>query len=94
MKFIINVKMFMIGLLYENKEPSLTRVMTVIAFLAFLVGSAFLLVKGQHWDHYDTFAAATAGGGVGGQLVNKFMNLSKGSPENVPFIKNNQNGGS
>jgi hypothetical protein len=82
------LKKFIFGLMYENSEPSLTRVISTIAFLAFLAGSAFLLIKGLHWDHYETFATATAGGGLGGQLVNKFMNLSKGSPVNEPFIKN------
>lgn len=86
------MKKFIINLLYENGEPSLTRIMTLTAFLAFLVGSAFLLFKGQRWEHYETFAAATAGGGVGGQLANKLMNLSKGSPDGVPFVKNNQGG--
>lgn len=83
------LKKIIFGLVYENNEPSLTRVISTIAFLAFLAGSAFLLIKGQHWDHYDSFSAATAGGGVGGQLANKFMNLSKGSPERSPYIKNN-----
>lgn len=87
------VKKFMIGLFYENSEPSLTRIMTAIAFLAFLAGSAYLLLLGKHWDHYETFSAVTAGGGLGGQIVNKFMNLTKASAPTQPFIKNNQNGG-
>lgn len=87
------IKLFIIGLIYENNEPSLTRIMTILAFLAFLVGSAYLILKGQKWDHYESFATLTGGGGVGGQLANKFMNLSKGSADNQPFIKNNQDGG-
>lgn len=64
---------FLIGLLYENGSPSLTRFISVTAFLAFLVGSAFLMIKGQRWEHYETFAALTGGGGIAGQLGNKLI---------------------
>ncbi len=87
------VKSFLISLLYENNEPSLTRVMAAISFLAFLAGSAYLLLKGQHWDHYETFAMLTAGGGIGGQIANKYMNLTKASQSGTIFIKNNKTGG-
>lgn len=85
-------KVYILGLLYENNEPSLTRFIVFTAFLAFLVGSAYLLVKGQSWDGYSTFATATAGGGIGGQVANKLMNLTKASPADQPYIKNNVGG--
>ena len=73
--------------LYENGQLSLTRAMTVVAFLAFLAGSAFLLLTGQTWSHYDTFASLTAGGGLATQVANKFVNSKYNSPPNEPFSK-------
>lgn len=60
--------------MYENDSPSLTRTLSVIAFLAFLAGSAYLMLQGKHWDHYESFATITGGGGIGGQVCNKFFN--------------------
>lgn len=85
-------KCFLIGLLYENNEPSLTRFITLSAFLAFIAGSAYLLIAGKQWAHYETFAGLTAGGGVFGQLTNKFINNKFGSPTDQPYIKNNTGG--
>jgi len=42
--------------------------------VAFLIGSFYLLIRGQGWEHYETFAAITGGGGIGGQVANKFLN--------------------
>lgn len=84
------IKCFLIGLFYENNEPSLTRVMTAVSLLAFLAGSAYLMIQGQRWDHYETFAALTAGGGIGGQIANKYMNLTKTPQGRTPYIKNNK----
>ncbi|MDU2064723.1 MAG: hypothetical protein E6713_07745 [Sporomusaceae bacterium] len=87
------VKKFMISLLYEGGQPSRTGLFSIIAFLAFLAGSAYLMLKNQSWPHYDTFAALTGGGGLGGLVGNKLINNKYGSPEGQPYIKNNQNGG-
>ena len=65
---------FLRGLMYEPGGPSLTRSLSVIFAVAFLLGSFYLLLKGQHWDHYPDFAYITGGGGVGGQVFNKFIN--------------------
>jgi len=65
---------FFKNMLYENGVPSLTRVLSLIAFAAFLLCSAYLMVKGQVWPHYDTFAYITGGGGTTAQLFNKFVN--------------------
>ena len=77
------MKQFLIGLLYENNSPSLTRVISVVAFLAFLAGSAYLILKNQTWAHYETFAAITGGGGVTSQVVNKYINSVKNSQPGV-----------
>lgn len=60
-------------LLYENDELSLTRVIAVIGWLAFLSVSAYLVYTHQKWDNYDTFASFT-GGGAATQVVNKLIN--------------------
>lgn len=65
---------FLKGLMYEPGGPSLTRSLAVLFAAAFLIGSFYLLVKGQHWDHYPDFAYITGGGGIGGQVANKFFN--------------------
>lgn len=72
------VKNFMIGLMYENGGPSLTRTLSVVAFLAFLAGSAYLMLSGHQWAHYETFATVTGGGGLAGQVTNKFVNTKYG----------------
>ena len=71
---------FLVGLLYENEEPSLTRCISIIAFIAFLAGSAYLMLAGKRWDHYETFATLTGGGGAVTQIANKFMNSAYNSP--------------
>ena len=86
------IKPFIVGLVYENNEPSLTRVIALMAFMAFLIGSAFLMLKNQHWDHYSEFATLTGGGGAVTQIANKFINFTKGSANEQPYIKNNQGG--
>lgn len=61
-------------MLYENDMPSLTRFLSLVAFGAFLLCSAYLIMKNQIWQHYDTFAYITGGGGTTAQLLNKFVN--------------------
>lgn len=87
------IREFLVGLLYENGTPSRTGLFSIIAFLAFLLGSAYLLLRNQQWAHYETFAALTGGGGLGGLVSNKFINNKYGAPDGQPYIKNNQNGG-
>lgn len=61
-------------LLYENNELSLTRCITVIAWVAFLAVSFYLVYTAQAWANYDTFAFLTGGGGATTQVVNKLIN--------------------
>jgi hypothetical protein len=85
---------FLVGLLYENDTPSLTRCISIIAFLAFLAGSAYLMLAGKRWDHYETFATLAGGGGAVTQIANKFMNSAYNSPSGqFPNKKGDQNNG-
>lgn len=61
-------------LLYENDELSLTRVIAVAGWLAFLSVSIYLVYTKTNWGNYDTFAFITGGGGAATQIGNKFIN--------------------
>ncbi|MCE5286957.1 MAG: hypothetical protein LLG02_14085 [Pelosinus sp.] len=82
------IRNFTTGLLYENGAPSRTGLFSIIAFLAFLAGSAYLMLTHQQWAHYDTFATLTGGGGIGGLVSNKFINNKYGSPDGQAYNKN------
>jgi hypothetical protein len=93
------MKKLLIGLLYENNEPSLTRIIAVIAFIvpltAFLLVTVYLLLAEREWGSYQTFATATMGGGATGalmQLINKVSNTFGAAPSGQPFVKNNGDG--
>lgn len=75
------VKTFLIQLLYEAQQPSLTRCLAIIGYAAFLAGTAYLMLKGQRWEHYETFATITGGGGAGLQAVNKYINSKYNTTE-------------
>ena len=83
------IKLFIIGLLYENNEPSLTRFIALLAFFSFLLGSAYLMLKNQTWGHYSEFATLTGGGGAVTQIANKLINGKVNSPDYIPYVKNN-----
>mgnify|MGYP003591331078 FL=1 len=69
-------------LLQEGNEYSLTRLLAVISFTAFLIGSFYLLLKGITWGNYETFATFTGGGGAITQIANKFINGKYNTPLN------------
>lgn len=70
------------NLLTENDKPSLTRLIAITAWLAFLVVSCYLVVTGKEWVHYEIFATFTAGGGCLTRVADKFIgkkyNVEKG----------------
>lgn len=68
------IKCFFRDISCENGEASLTRIMSVGAFIAFLIGSFYLMFTGKSWPHYETFATMTMGAGAGTQVFNKFIN--------------------
>lgn len=85
---ICSTKSFFVSILYEQGEPSLTRLIAVLAYLSFLAASFFMIFTGQTWSGYDTFASVTAGGGSIMQILNKFINSKYNSPlEEHPHIR-------
>ena len=61
-------------LLYEDDMMSLTRLLSFVGYLAFIVASAYLMLKNIHWPDYGTFAGYTGGGAAALQFGNKFVN--------------------
>lgn len=61
-------------MLKEGGVYSLTRILSVIGFVAFLIGSCYLIYKGQTWGNYETFATMTGGGSAATQIANKLIN--------------------
>lgn len=68
------IKIILKGMFYENGLPSFTRVLALIGYLTFIVGSFYLMINGMHWEDYSVFASYTGGGGVALQFANKFIN--------------------
>ena len=68
------------NMLKEDGVYSLTRVLPTIGYLAFLAVSAYLVLTGRTWEHYETFTAAT-GSAVMVQLGNKFINSKYNTPQ-------------
>lgn len=81
-------------MLKEGGVYSLTRTLSIVSFLVFLVGSCYLLWKGQTWGNYETFATMTGGGGAVTQIANKLINSRFNSPpgEVGKKISNDENG--
>lgn len=62
------------GILFENGELSLTRVIAFMGFILFSIGSLYLMITHSDWSGYSTFAGYTGGGGAALQFGNKFIN--------------------
>ena len=62
------------NILKEGGQYSLTRILATIGFIAFLVGSFYLIYSGKTWGNYETFATLTGGGGAATQIANKLIN--------------------
>ena len=61
-------------LLKENDKLSLTRVLSFLSFIFFVVVSVYLLLTNRPWMHYEVFAYITCGGALGTQIANKVSN--------------------
>lgn len=61
-------------MLKEGGVYSLTRILACVGFAAFLIGSCYLIYKGQTWGNYETFATMTGGGSAATQIANKLIN--------------------
>lgn len=75
------------SLLYETGQLSLTRFLTVASFALFAAGSGYLLLSAQTWQHYETFASLTGGGGLATQLGNKLVNSKYNSMPGQSYDK-------
>jgi hypothetical protein len=82
---MIWLKKIINGLLYENDQLSLTRVLAISGWLAFLLVSFYLVWKEVGWQNYETFASLTGGGGAATQIANKLINSKYNSPAGQPL---------
>ena len=74
--------------LYEDGQLSLTRLIAVVGWVAFLAVTFYLVWHEITWANYDTFATFTAGGGsvtqIGNKLINSKYNSAPGSYKERP----------
>lgn len=69
------MKKFIKALIWgPDNNPSLTSTMAVTAFMLFIIVTCYLVATGQSWQHYDSFAQVTCGGGLLMQLGGKYIN--------------------
>lgn len=61
-------------ILKEGGIYSLTRILSLISYVFFVIITLYLVIKGQAGGNYDVFAAITAGGGLITQIGNKYCN--------------------
>ena len=67
-------------ILKEGGLLSFTRVLSLVAFVFFIVVTSYLVLKGETWGHYETFAYMTCGGALGLQGFNKHVNSKFNTP--------------
>lgn len=72
--FRFSFHQMMFDMFYENNSLSFTRVIAACGYIAFIIASFYLMVTGEHWDHYDIFASYAGGGSAALQFANKFVN--------------------
>lgn len=70
----------MCELLKEGGQYSLTRILSVISYLLFIIVTAYLVVTGKGWVNYADFAFVTAGSGTLLQACNKYLNSRYNTP--------------
>ena len=61
------------NLLTDNEKVSLTRLIAITAWLSFLIASAYLMITGKEWVHYEVFATFTAGGACVTRVADKYL---------------------
>ena len=81
----------MFDLFYENDSLSFTRVIAATGYLAFLIGSFYLMISGINWESYGIFASYAGGGSAalqfGNKLINSKYNSAMGSYEPVGMLE-------
>lgn len=63
--------------MFKDKEGniSITKLMSFIGFLAFLVTSTFVIWLMPEKFNYELYAILTCGGAVGSRVVDKWLNI-------------------
>ena len=69
------------SILKENNIYSFTRILAAVGVVAFLLGSAYLIITCQTWGNYETFATMTGGGSAATQIANKLINSKFNTPQ-------------
>ena len=89
----------MFDFLKEYDQQSLTRIMSIVLLLFFMVVTIYLIYARFDWSSYEIFCVVTVGSGAGSQLFNKYINSkyntnlgSAGKPLNSGNNKKNNNG--
>ena len=54
--------------------PSLTSTMALSAYMFFVIVTLYLVLVGQDWNNYASFAQVTCGGGLVAQVGGKWIN--------------------
>lgn len=69
-----NLIQYIRELMCDNGQPAPNRFYPALAFFFFLAVSSYLAIKGQTWQHYETFSAITGGGALAYLLGNRLIN--------------------
>ena len=60
----------------NENNLSITKIMSFIGFLAFLITSGFVIWLMPDKFNYELYAILTGGGAVGTRILDKYMNIS------------------
>lgn len=73
----------LLEILKEDGVYSLTRILSFVGYLVFIIVSLYLAFTGKVWGNYGEFAFATGGSAVA-QIANKFINSKYNTPPGKP----------
>lgn len=74
----------MFDFLKEYDQQSLTRLITVVLLIFFMIVTIYLIYSKFNWMNYDMFCLVTVGGGAGTQLINKWVNSKYNTQPGAP----------
>lgn len=81
---MMTVKGFLRRLMYENGNPSLTRLMAVWGLLLFTGVTLWVVAVRYDWRDYAAFGGLTVGGGLATIVANKGINSKWNTPPGSP----------
>ena len=73
----------LLEMLKESNTFSLTRFISVVSWIVWLIVTVYLVLTNHSWANYGEFTAA-AGTAAFGQLVNKFINSKYNTKQGEP----------